>query len=248
MDHSSTTLVALFLDMTQLGGVVGLAQWSQTTLETSRHLKPQGQVLERLTWPLNNLSPVCSPDSLGFLSFCNEEAEGFGLRQATPASEKRSFVIWWPERLKENWLKKTGGFKKVDNIITCDLSKIEKLMFLYQKLLSDSDFETVLTEDKRGLSSTTHTVRKNGLVQLVLGEQKQRLRCGLENARDAARGFQNDVWSKFHVVCVDSELETSGVTLRGESVNTELFNPKFIPALSLVEGDVKIQRNKTDRR
>lgn len=56
-------LVALFLDMTKLGGVVGLAQWSQTTLETARCLKPQSQVLERLTWPLNNLGFVCS-DSL----------------------------------------------------------------------------------------------------------------------------------------------------------------------------------------
>lgn len=93
MDHSSITLVALFLDMTLLGGVVGLAQWFQTTLETSRHLKPQGQVLERLTWPLNNLSPVCSPDSLGFLNFCNEEAEDLGHRQTTPCSEVRSFVI-----------------------------------------------------------------------------------------------------------------------------------------------------------
>lgn len=71
----------------------GLGQWSQTTLEASRHLKPQGQVLERLTWPLNDLSPICSPDSLGFLSFCNKEAEGFGHRQTKPGSEERSFVI-----------------------------------------------------------------------------------------------------------------------------------------------------------
>lgn len=104
----------------------------------------------------------------------------------------------------------------------------------------------LLTEDKRrGLSSTTHTVRGNGLGQLVLGEQKQRLSCGLENARVATRGFQSDVWSKFHVVCVDSELETGGVQFRGESVNTELFNPKFISALSLEVGDVKTHRNKT---
>lgn len=67
MDHSSTMLVALFLDMTKLGGVVGLAQWSQTTLETARCLKPQSQVLERLTWPLNNLGFVCS-DSLWLLT------------------------------------------------------------------------------------------------------------------------------------------------------------------------------------
>lgn len=66
MDHSSTMLVALLLDMTKLGGVVGLAQWSQTILETTRCLKPQAQVLERLTWPLNNLGFVCSPDSLCF--------------------------------------------------------------------------------------------------------------------------------------------------------------------------------------
>lgn len=89
MAHSSITLVVLFLDMTLLGGVVGLAQWSQTTLETSRHLKPQGQVLERLTWPLNDLSPICSPDSSGFLSFCYKEAEGFGHRQITLGSEER---------------------------------------------------------------------------------------------------------------------------------------------------------------
>lgn len=70
----------------------------------------------------------------------------------------------------------------------------------------------------------THTVRRNGLVQLVLGEQKQKLSCGLENVRDPARGFQSNIWSKFYVVCVDSELETGGVMLRGESVNTEQFN------------------------
>lgn len=58
MDHSSITLVVLFLVMTLLEGVVGLAQWPQKTLETSRHLKPQGQVLERLSWPLNDLSPI----------------------------------------------------------------------------------------------------------------------------------------------------------------------------------------------
>lgn len=91
--HNSTTLVIPFPDMTQSGGVEGLAQWSQTTLETSEHLKPQNQTLEGLTWPFNDVILSALLIHLAFPSFCNGEAGGFGHSQAIPGSKERSFVI-----------------------------------------------------------------------------------------------------------------------------------------------------------
>lgn len=55
---------------------MGLAQWSETTLETSRHLKPQGQALEGLTWPLNDLILSALLIHWALPSPCQEEAEG----------------------------------------------------------------------------------------------------------------------------------------------------------------------------
>ena len=79
--------------MTQLGGVEGLAQWSQTTLETSKYLKPQGQTLEGLTWPFNDVVLSALLIHWAFPSFCDGEAGSFGHRQAIPGSKKKSFVI-----------------------------------------------------------------------------------------------------------------------------------------------------------
>ena len=61
-----------------------LAQWSQTTLETSRHLKPQGQALEGLTWPLNDLILSALLIHWAFHNSYNEDAEAF-----------RSLLVTW---------------------------------------------------------------------------------------------------------------------------------------------------------
>lgn len=58
---------------------MGLAQWSETILETSRHLKPQGQALEGLTWPLNDLILSALLIHWALPSLCQEEAEALAM-------------------------------------------------------------------------------------------------------------------------------------------------------------------------
>lgn len=58
-----------------VGRMVDLAQWSQATLETSRHPKPQGQALEGLTWPLTDLILSALLIHRALPSHCDEEAE-----------------------------------------------------------------------------------------------------------------------------------------------------------------------------